>query len=91
MQQKELLENLLTNVVKARDEASAGLTKGHKPKLLLKIAPDLTSQQLQDIAHAVASSGGIDGVIVSNTTIARPDSLKNGTWSIMCMCCTLVH
>ena len=39
--------------------------------ILLKIAPDLDDQALDDIA-AVVLAAGIDGVIVSNTTIARP-------------------
>lgn len=77
MQQKEVLENLLSSVTKARDEVSTTLNKARKPKLLLKIAPDLTSQQIQDIADAVMRAGGIDGVIVSNTTIARPASLRS--------------
>jgi dihydroorotate dehydrogenase len=39
--------------------------------LLLKIAPDLDGSALDDIAEVVRASG-IEGVIVSNTTIARP-------------------
>jgi len=44
------------------------------PPLLLKIAPDLTPEDLADIA-AVALAGGLDGLIVSNTTITRPVGL----------------
>jgi dihydroorotate dehydrogenase len=43
---------------------------GFKP-VLLKIAPDLDGDALDDIAQGVTMSG-IEGVIVSNTTIARP-------------------
>lgn len=39
--------------------------------MLVKIAPDLTDEDVADIAH-VAQASGIDGLIVSNTTIARP-------------------
>ncbi len=39
--------------------------------LLLKIAPDLDGRALDDIADVVRASG-IEGLIVSNTTIARP-------------------
>lgn len=46
------------------------------PPLLLKIAPDLTDEDKQDIAEVVLESG-LDGLIVSNTTIARPDSLAS--------------
>lgn len=44
------------------------------PPLLLKIAPDLTDQDLDDIAE-VALQGELAGLIVSNTTIARPAGL----------------
>ena len=47
-----------------------------RPPLLLKIAPDLADADLADIA-AVAMAGGLDGVIVSNTTISRPESLQS--------------
>jgi dihydroorotate dehydrogenase len=57
----------------------AALTKvmpSGAPPLLLKIAPDLAWEDLADIA-AVALAGGLDGLIVSNTTIARPDTLRS--------------
>jgi dihydroorotate dehydrogenase len=44
--------------------------------LLLKIAPDLAKEDLTDIAE-VALKGGVDGIIVSNTTITRPPTLKS--------------
>ena len=44
--------------------------------LLLKIAPDLDGHALDDIAGVVLASG-IEGLIVSNTTLARPPSLKS--------------
>ena len=47
------------------------------PPLLLKIAPDLAWEDLSDIA-AVALGGTLDGLIVSNTTVARPESLRSG-------------
>ncbi len=43
--------------------------------LLLKIAPDLDEQALDDIASVVLDAG-IEGLIVSNTTIGRPASLR---------------
>ncbi len=45
--------------------------------LLLKIAPDLTPDDRRDIAE-VALETKLDGLIVSNTTIERPASLKSG-------------
>ncbi|HEY0303154.1 MAG TPA: dihydroorotate dehydrogenase (quinone), partial [Rhizomicrobium sp.] len=44
--------------------------------VLLKIAPDLDGNALDDIA-AVVDASGIDGVIVSNTTVARPPTLRS--------------
>ncbi|MCP5084831.1 MAG: quinone-dependent dihydroorotate dehydrogenase [Alphaproteobacteria bacterium] len=65
LQDRGALEELLERVGDARKEAEAC------PPLLLKIAPDLDDEALQDIAEVVLKAG-IDGVIVSNTTIARP-------------------
>ena len=50
-------------------------TTNPKP-ILLKIAPDLTNEQLDDIIDIVISVG-IDGVIATNTTVSR-DELKTG-------------
>lgn len=44
--------------------------------ILVKIAPDLTDDELQDIAKTVLQVG-IEGIIVSNTTIERPNTLKS--------------
>lgn len=44
--------------------------------LLLKVAPDLTAQDIDDIAQ-IAGSPLLDGLIVSNTTIERPTSLSS--------------
>ena len=54
-----------------------------KPKrkpILLKIAPDLTDEQLNDIIDIVAESK-IDGVIATNTTISR-EALKTAPTEI---------
>jgi dihydroorotate dehydrogenase len=45
-------------------------------RLLLKIAPDMEEFQLDDIVE-VARNRGVDGMIVSNTTIARPSHLRD--------------
>jgi dihydroorotate dehydrogenase len=44
--------------------------------ILLKIAPDLHLTDLDDVVR-VALNNKIDGLIVSNTTITRPDHLKS--------------
>ena len=73
LQKREALDDLLARVVETRDEVS--LTGARRP-LLLKIAPDLTPYELDDIID-VALNRGIDGMIVSNTTVSRPASLKD--------------
>jgi dihydroorotate dehydrogenase len=47
-----------------------------KTPLLLKIAPDISLDALDDIV-AVALGTEIEGLIISNTTVARPASLKS--------------
>lgn len=77
LQNRQALEELLSGVTKARDSLPNSALTSKKPKLLLKLAPDLDEAQLLDIADVIRNSN-IDGVIVSNTTIQRPDTLING-------------
>ena len=69
MQARASLADLLSRVVAARDAATP--KAGRKAPLFLKIAPDLREADLEDIAAEVLENG-LEGVIVSNTTIARP-------------------
>ena len=55
-------------------EALEGAGEPGKP-LLVKIAPDLEQADLADIA-AVALGGAVDGLIATNTTLARPAGLR---------------
>ena len=64
LQDKEPLTALLNTLQQKNSEKSA-----RKP-ILLKIAPDLTNEQLMDII-SIVSETKIDGVIASNTTILR--------------------
>lgn len=70
LQAREALEALLRELVAAREATQ------HPTPVLVKIAPDLNEQQRADIA-AVALASGIDGMIVSNTTVARPPGLRS--------------
>ena len=70
LQEKEPLKALLTAVKSANDQ------KEQPKPILLKIAPDLTEGQLDDIIEIVAETK-IDGVIATNTTIDR-SGLKTG-------------
>ncbi len=63
------LQRLLKRVNEARDEAA--VKDARRAPLLLKIAPDLGDDELAAIA-AMAIEAGVDGLIVSNTTITRP-------------------
>ncbi|BGP41268.1 Dihydroorotate dehydrogenase (quinone), mitochondrial [Rhodotorula kratochvilovae] len=69
LQRKGMLSELLEGVVQARDLLPTAV----KPPVLVKVAPDLDDEQVSDIAYAARTSG-VDGVIVSNTTISRPAS-----------------
>jgi dihydroorotate dehydrogenase len=64
LQDKEPLTQLLKHLQKINNE------KPKRKPLLLKIAPDLTNSQLDDIIDIVASTK-IDGIVATNTTIAR--------------------
>ncbi len=74
LQKKEALAELLQAICIARDACAR--EHRHRVPLLLKVAPDLGVQEMEDIA-AVALDLALDGLIVSNTTIARPDSLRS--------------
>jgi len=64
LQEKEPLTQLLNNLKTLN-------SRKEKPKpILLKIAPDLTNEQLDDIIDIVKQTN-IDGVIATNTTISR--------------------
>jgi dihydroorotate dehydrogenase len=70
LQRREALDDLIARVVEARDA-----TEPRRP-LMLKIAPDLDARGLEDIV-ATALIRRIDGLIVSNTTVARPATLTS--------------
>ncbi|KAG0143253.1 hypothetical protein CROQUDRAFT_81302 [Cronartium quercuum f. sp. fusiforme G11] len=65
LQSKALFCELLTEIVRARDSLK------NRPALLVKVAPDLSYSELVDIGTS-AREAQIDGIIVSNTTVARP-------------------
>jgi dihydroorotate dehydrogenase len=73
LQQAAALDDLLVRVVAARDRVS--LRAGDTP-VLVKIAPDLTLAELDDVV-AVARRRMIDGMIVCNTTVTRPPTLRD--------------
>lgn len=80
LQQSGAFEDLLLRINKER--ALQTSTHGHRP-VFVKVAPDLDDGEISHIANTV-SNAKIDGLIVSNTTLARPKTLismyksKNG-------------
>jgi dihydroorotate dehydrogenase len=68
LQKRDALRALLAALIEVR--------AGKTVPLLLKIAPDLDGREMDDIA-AVVLEAGIEGLIVANTTLARPPSLKS--------------
>jgi dihydroorotate dehydrogenase len=68
LQHRALLGSLLERLVSVR------AATGCRIPLLVKIAPDLTTEERRDIAQ-VALETGTDGLIVSNTTVERPSGL----------------
>ncbi len=68
LQRRDELDRLLEALMEERNRQPV------KPPLLLKVAPDLDSAQRAAIAE-LALRHRIDGLIVSNTTLARPAAL----------------
>ena len=71
LQQASVLDDLLARVVDARERVAPNA--GPTP-VLLKIAPDLSLADLDDVV-GIARSRRVDGMIVGNTTVARPPNL----------------
>jgi dihydroorotate dehydrogenase len=69
LQSRDELEVLLERLNAARAR------QREKPPVLLKIAPDLGEEEMEDIA-TVCGNGAVDGIVVSNTTLRR-DGLRS--------------
>ena len=66
LQGREELQRLLERLNTARP---------NKTPMLLKIAPDLSDEDLGDVAE-LTSGGAVDGVVISNTTLTRPNLIS---------------
>lgn len=76
LQSTESLEYLLSGC----DETRQQLELEQVPPLLVKLSPDLTNDQLEEIAVILLQlkeAGKVDGIIVTNTTTARPNGLQS--------------
>lgn len=70
LQSRENLLPLLESILNERAKSCAS----NNPPVLVKLAPDLDDTQLEEVADNLLQSG-VDGVILTNTTLARPDFL----------------
>jgi dihydroorotate dehydrogenase len=69
LQEEETLRRFIGTLREAQERLAS--THGARKPMLLKIAPDLSDTELDSIAEVVLASG-IDGLICTNTTVARP-------------------
>ncbi len=67
--------SLLETLAGERDRLDAAT--GRRVPLAVKVAPDLDTAGLRDVAD-VARAAGVDAVIAANTTVTRPASLARG-------------
>jgi len=65
-------DNLRRTIAAGRDGMAAA---GYRLPLFVKIAPDLESGDIAAIC-ATATEAGVDGLIATNTTVARPPTLR---------------
>lgn len=75
LQSTEELDRILHAVKSAKQDGPSG-----PPPVLVKVAPDLTPEDIKDLAAFARKGmddGLMDGLIVSNTTITRPDTLQD--------------
>jgi len=68
LQGRNMLEALLGAIAKERQEIS--LRGGRRTPILVKLAPDLSEDELDDASDVILHSG-MDGVIATNTTLGR--------------------
>lgn len=69
LQERDQLSRLAGAAVRAKQRTNA-------PPLFLKVSPDLSDEQIVDVA-SVALNEGVDGLIIGNTTISRPKYLTS--------------
>jgi dihydroorotate dehydrogenase len=73
LQTREALQELLARLAEARTALRAG---SRDYPVFLKVAPDLAVDEIEAIAET-AVAHGLDALIVGNTTLSRPDSLRS--------------
>lgn len=71
LQTRSALEELLGEVAACR----ARLSKAFDPPLFVKVAPDLDDAEIEAVVET-ARRFGLNGIIVGNTTVSRPPTLR---------------
>jgi dihydroorotate dehydrogenase len=81
LQTENELTNLLSSIRKVSEKISCENQRDQTrktPLILLKVAPDLNENEIKSISSIIRQPATrIDGLIISNTTIERMDTLKN--------------
>ena len=80
LQDDEGLTRILRHCLEINDEQALKL-KGTRKPILVKVAPDMTDEQLVHIAKTTKNNGA-DGIVVSNTTVERPETSHPGDASV---------
>jgi len=73
LQSRAALDELLGRLAETRRVMASEATC---QPMFLKVAPDLQAREIQDVVEA-ALAHGVDALIVSNTTVARPHGLRS--------------
>ena len=76
LQAKARLRDLLSTLLQADAERARKLGVDRLP-FLVKIAPDLTYRQVDDVLETVQDLG-MAGVVATNTMVARPEGIDDG-------------
>ena len=81
LQDREMLDSLLAKIVGRVPPRGVGLTpgagSGPTTPLLLKIAPDLTFEQIDGVVE-LAQKHSVAGIVATNTTVDHPVPLQGG-------------
>ena len=73
LQARAALDELLGRVGEARRELAGS---GANKPIFLKVAPDLAAPEIDDVCGSVLAHG-LDAIIVGNTTLSRPETLRS--------------
>lgn len=70
-------DNLLALIERIHKQRTKSCDQDDPPPILIKLAPDLNESQQSEIAQTVIEAG-VDGLVLTNTTLERPDYLSAG-------------